>query len=417
MKRFFLMSIMGLLLSCNSKGMTKEAAFAPTVYYYSTIAFVETPLTYIKGSIPLTKEDALQRNHYRFTYDGLHRLVSVAFYNGQNPRNPNHTANLFTLAHRMEFSYGSDKETITFFGAHGEQVNVLGDCREFVYSLDDKGYRKSLAFIDDKDQQVENDWGIATYQWTYLSDGSIIEDRFNTKGESVAIRPGFEFFRLRLYFNPLGHIALMQNIDDDGNLVENSSGASQDRITTNADGNFIKWEVLDNGATLEKGNGPNVAIGIQEFNEYGYEVTLEHRDENNKLMHNNYGICKSRTSFDQFGNIVERRFYDEKGNASRHTSAGYHMLKIQWDASGNHRESLSYYDRNGTPIEHRTRGYHKVRYSYNGNDVLEQISYLDRNEHLVNRKDNGAAYIKYTYDAKGQRSGVVLYDVDGNAIQ
>ncbi len=417
MKRFFLMSIMGLLLSCTTKGMTKEAPIATTVYYYSTIAFVETPLTYIKGSIPLTEEEALQRNHYRFTYDGVHRLVSVAFYNGQNPRNPNHTANLFTLAHRMEFIYGSDKESITFYGTAGQQIKVLGDCREFVYSLDDKGYRKSLEFIDDKDQQVENDWGIATYQWTYLADGSIIEDRFNTKGESVAIRPGFEFYRLRLYFNPLGHITLMQNIDDDGNLVENSSGASQDRITTNADGNFVKWEVLDNDSALEKGNGPDVAIGIQEFNEYGYEVALEHRDEHHKLIYNDYGICQSKTDFDQFGNIIERRFYDEKGNASRHSSAGYHMLKIQWDASGNQRDALSYYDMDGTPIEHRTRGYHKVRYSYNGDDLLEQISYLDSHGNLVNRKDNGAAYIKYAYDAKGQRSGVALYDVDGNVIR
>ncbi len=417
MKRFFLTTIMGLLLFSTAKGMTKEAVFVPTVYYYSTVAFVETPLNYLNGSIPLTEEEALQRNHYRFSYDALHRLVSVAFYNGQNPRSPNHTANLFTLAHRMEFTYEPDEEKITFYGTNGEQINVLGDCREFVYSLDDKGYRKSLIFIDGAGQQVENDWGIVRYEWNYLADGSVIENRFNRKGESVAIRPGFEFYRLRLYFNPLGHIALMQNIDSDGNLVENSSGASQDRITTNADGNFVKWEVLDNDSALEKGNGPDVAIGIQEFNEYGYEVALEHRDEHNKLIYNNYGICKSKTSFDRFGNIIERRFYDEENNPSRHTKAGYHMLKIQWDTSGNQRDSLSYYDMDGTPIEHRTRGYHKVRYSYNGDDFLEQISYLDRNGHLVNRKDNGAAYIKYAYDAKGQRSGVALYDVDGNVIR
>ena len=75
------------------------------VYYYSSVEFVETPLSYLKGSVPLSKEVALGRNHYRFTYDDKHRLKSITFFNGDTPRNPNHTSNLFTLAHRLVFSY------------------------------------------------------------------------------------------------------------------------------------------------------------------------------------------------------------------------------------------------------------------------------------------------------------------------
>lgn len=417
MKRIFLLIGVSLMLSCTTKKTTETSMIAPTVYYYSTVAFVETPLTYIKGSIPLTKEEALERNHYRFTYDQWHRLVSVAFYNGFTPRNPNHTANLFTLAHRMEFTYTSSTEKISFYNTKGQQINVLGDCKEFIYSLDDKGFRSSLEFLNDEGQKVENDWGIFKYQWTYLADGSIIEDRFNKVGESVAIRPGFEFYRLRLNFNTLEHIALMQNIDQYGNLIENSSGASQDRITTNSHGNFLQWEVLDNNSALEKGNGPNVAIGIQKFNEYGYEVALEHRDENNAPIYNNYGICKSETKFDSFGNMIERRFFDEDSKPSCHKLAGYHKLKIQWDPSGNRRNMLSYYDVNGTPIEHKARGYHKMSYSYNSDNLLQQISYLDTDGSPVNRKDNGAAYIKYEYDEKGQRPEASLFDVEGNLIR
>lgn len=190
------------------------------VVYYSTVEFVETPLSYIKGSIPLQCEIALSRNHYRFRYDSKNKLVSIAFYNGSTPKNPNHTANLFTLAHLIEFSYGNGTEKVVFFNTNGEQITVLGNCSQFVYTLNELGFRKSLHFLDRAGNRVENSWNIFEYKWEYLYDGAVIEDRFNADGKQVSIRPGFEFYKLKLYFNNAGHIALMQNIDEDGNLVE-----------------------------------------------------------------------------------------------------------------------------------------------------------------------------------------------------
>lgn len=388
------------LLQANSFNDTNNTKVA----YYSTVEFVETPLSYIKGSVPLHKKEALTRNHYRFSYNSQNRLTSIAFYNGTTPRHPNHTANLFTLAHRMEFSYENDMEKVRFFDTKDKRTTVLGNCSEFVFKLNKLGFRESLHFLDDSGNRIENSWDIFEYKWEYLSDGTVIEDRFDTKGKQVSIRPGFEFYRLKLYFNTLGHIALMQNIDDNGNLVENSSGASQDKITTNANGNFLQWQVLDNNHQLEKGNGPDVAIGIQQFNEYGYESGLEHRDENNNLMYSAYGICKSKTQFDEFGNISERTFYNEKNQPSNHKNAGYHKLKIKWDKSGNYRELLSYFNVNDKPTIHATRGYHSVKYHYHRNKNLSRIDYLDVNGQLVNRKDNGIAYITYQYKNEEQAS-------------
>lgn len=417
MKRFFLIMASAILFACTLNAMPKGNVVVPIVYYYSTVEFVETPLSYLKGSVPLTKEEALKRNHYRFTYDELHRLTSVSFYNGHTPREPNHTANHFTLAHLMKFSYESNSERITFYNTWGRQISVLGDCREFVYSLDNKGLRKSLHFMDNEGKKVENAWGIFKYHWTYMDDGGIIEDRFNRDGELVSIRPGFKFFRLRLFFDSLGHITLMQNIDQNGNLNENSTGASQDRITTNAQGNLLQWEVLDNDSNLEKGNGPNVAIGIQKIDKYGYEIGLEQQDENHRPIYNHYGICRSRTKYDKFGNMVERRFYDNGNKPSNHKLAGYHRLMIQWDSLGNFRESLSYYDVDNRPTNHQARGYHKAKYNYNEDNLLVKISYLDKTGNLVNRKDNGVSYIEYEYDEYGVRSGVSLFDVNGNVIR
>ena len=368
------------------------------VFYYSTVEFVETPLSPIKGSVALSKDEAMKRNHYRFSYNEMGQLVSISFFNGNTPRTPNHTANLFTLAHHMKFEYGKESETISFFNTQGEADEVLGNCSRFVYTYNNLGFRNGLYFLNKDNQRLSNSWGIHEYKWEYLDDGSVIECRYDEEGNQVSIRPGFEFHRLRLYFNPSGHIALMQNIDENGNLVENSSGASQDRITTNSQGNFLEWNVLNNKNELEKGNGPDVAIGKQEFNKYGYEVALEHLDERSQVIASHYGIYKSKTTFDQFGNVLERTFYNAEGKPTKHSNAGYHKLSLTWDEQGNKRKSLKYFDVIGDPCLHATRGYHEVHYEYDEQGRISKISYHSTTNMLINRKDNGRAYSVYKYN-------------------
>lgn len=386
------------------------------VFYYSTVEFVETPLSPLKGSVPLKMDEAMKRNHYRFSYNEKHQLVSVSFYNGNLPKDPNHTANLFTLSHLMSFDYGLDSETISFFNTKGEPTEVLGDCRNFVYTYNDLGFRNGLYFLDKEGKRLTNSWGIYEYKWQYLNDGSVVENRYDEEGNQVSIRPGFEFHRLRLFFNPAGHIALMQNIDEHGNLVENSSGASQDRITTNSMGNFLEWNVLNNKNELEKGNGPDVAIGKQEFNEFGYEVALEHRDEKGEVISSNYGIFQSKTKFDQYGNIQERTFYNSDGEPAKHNEAGYHKLVMTWDKLGNKRKSLQYFDEFGVPSLHKTRGYHSVIYDYDDQGRISKISYLSTTNKLINRKDNGRAYSIYKYDKIGNGEQISHFDTSNKEV-
>ena len=397
-----LLSLIGLLLL----GLLPLRANTDLhIFYYSTVEFVETPLSRIRGSVPLSKAVAMERNHYRFAYDEQQRLVAVSFFNGNTARQPNHTASLFTLAHRMEFEYGADFETVRFYNENNQEVPVLGNCYRFVYLLDDHGFRTELHFLDQNSQRITNSWGIYQYDWEYQADGSVIEDRFDAVEQQVAIRPGFEFYRLRLRFNLMGHIALMQNIDESGALVENSTGAAQDRINTNASGHFLEWNVLNSKGELERGNGPDVAIGKQAFNAYGYEVALVHQDEQSQLMTSSYGICQSKTSFDKFGNIQQRFFYDEDGSPTLHQSAGYHSFLMEWSTDGNQRTAIRYFDLAAKPCLHRSRGYHQAKYEYDTQGRLAKVSYHTTDGSLVERKDNQRAYSVFTYDeATGQPS-------------
>ncbi|MEO1653408.1 MAG: hypothetical protein AAFU64_07685 [Bacteroidota bacterium] len=385
--------------------------------YFSTLVFVETPLSYLEGSVPISFQEAMNRNHYRFVYDVQNRLRSIRFYNGEQPKNLNHTTNHFMRSSWLKFDYGSSQESITFYDRFGRPVEVLGGCHRFVYELDSLGRRQKLYFENMAGERIEVSWNIYEYQWIRETTGALIEERYNQAGKIMPIRPYFKFFRTRFFFDYQGRIRLMQNVDKEGRLIENESGAAQDLLTLNKAGNLISWQVLDKAGNPEKGNSPNVAQGIQTINEYGFETGLLNWDENQKPIYNTYGICQSKTSFDQWGNLKERRFFDPQGKPAGHLIAGYHQLKLYWDQSGNQRKKLEYYDTQGQLTLHKTRGYALVRHNYDQKGNLIKIAYYNREGQLVNRKDNGIAYLNFNYNKDGKQISRQGFDRDGKLIQ
>ena len=94
------------------------------------------------------------------------------------------------------------------------------------------------------ESERKNSWGIYEYLWEQQIDGSVIENRINRSGEPVALRPGFEFYSIRLYYEHNGVLALMQNIDSVGNLVENRTGVAQDKLHFDKKGRWLGWTVF-----------------------------------------------------------------------------------------------------------------------------------------------------------------------------
>lgn len=417
MKKYVFSYFLGIIILSLFLGMNVFGAENKQIRYYATTTFVETPLSRYEGSIPLTPEKALTRNHYRFEYDDRSRLVSISFYNGNIRRTPNHTANLFVLASEIKIQYLSNKEIVTFYDRFGNQREVLGNVAKFIYTLNSHGFRKTLYFEDLKGKQVENSWKIYEYKWNYKRDGAVIENRLGKDRKQISIRPGFEFYGVRLRFDQRGRIALLQNVDRQGNLVENESGAAQDVIETNVQGNFLAWNVLDKNGNPEKGNGPDVARGIQTFDEFGNEIGIRHEDENGNPIYNSYGICMSRTQFDYTGNMISRTFYDEKGNPAPHKRAGYVTLRLFWDKTRTYRTGLEYYDAEGRKTEHLQRGYATVKQEYDENGNLSKISYFDKQGNLTDRKDHKFAYVVFEYDDKNRRVTTTRYNKQGMVIK
>lgn len=398
------MSINHWLLICTFSFLflSMNAQEAYRTAYYSTVPFRETPFADLIGINPLSEQEASARNHYRFEYDRSGRLVEAGFYLGKNLRDLNHTANHFFLSPLIRFSYDKGQEKRRFFDKHGNAITVRGNVFEEVYDLDDKGRRIRLRFKNEKGEWIQNAWDIAEYRWAILPDGRVIEERFDEKGAMVSIRPGFHFYRIRFHYDHRGMLALMQNIDKNGRLVENDSGAAQDKIEYDENGNVIAWNVLDKNDQLTRGNSPDVARGVMTYDEYGYEIGIRHEDEKGKLIINAYGFCMSKTEFDRFGNMKARTFLDTDKKVASHQVAGYTYLEMKWSRDGMDRLGLAYFDKQGHPVQHQQRGYSRVEQNYDERHNMISLIYLDEKGQPVKRKDNGISGIAFSYDRQGK---------------
>lgn len=385
--------------------------------YYSTLPFRESPFDDLKGIIPLTTKQAAGRNHYLFEYDSLGRPIKVSFRLGNSLRDPNYTANLFFLSSVIAIRYENNREIRTFFNRFGQPITVRGNVFKEIYELDNLGFRKRLYFEDKEGNRIENEWKIASYTWDIQNNGIVIEDRFNLKGEQVIMRPVLKFFKLRFSYNSNGFLALMQNIDNKGNLVNNETGVAQDKIGYDAQGRWYGWTVLDHLDALKEGNAPRVAKGIIFPNKWGYESEVRHEDRFGKPIVSANGFWGSVTSYDHFGNMVKRTYLDSNGNIGKHVQFGYTHMRMTWDKSGMQQILTELLDKEHQPIAHTRFGYAMIKQQYDASGHLKSVHFLNEKGLPMNRKDNGIASIVYTWNAEHQQTSMKTFDANGKEIK
>lgn len=389
----------GLLLPV--AGAQPAASDGRTEAYYASLSFRESPYAGFRGVAPLTHDEAAARNHYRFVYRPDGRVAEIAFRLGDRLRPTNHTANHFFLAPLIRFRYGDGLEERTFFDHHGRPTAVRGEVYREVYTLDELGYRTRLHFEGRDGSRVENGWGIGSYHWRTEDDGRVVEWRKSLAGKAVPLRPGFDFGVIRLSYDVRGMVSLMQNIGRDGELVENDSGAAQDRLEYLPGGIHHAWNVLDAAGRPERGNGPDVARGIIERDRFGYETAIRYEDEDGEPIANAYGFIRSKTSYDRFGNWLSRAFYDAEGRPAPVEGLGYQRYEFEWGADGRNLLSLQYLDADGRPVAHGRRGYSRVEMEYDDRGNQLRLRYLDAAGRPVARSDRDFATIERRFDDGG----------------
>lgn len=394
---------------CLFFGLMTGGVEAQTTRYYGALPFWESPIQPFMGAEPLTAAEAAERVHVAVTYDGKGRLIEIQTKMGDQFKDADGALlALYVHAVRTTISHEPGREVHRFFNRRGRRVTGWGAVWEKVYRLDERGRRLQLVFFDKNGKQIENSWGVATYQWAHQMDGSVIETRFNKKGESKPHRPGFEFERIRLTFGPDGHLSLMQNLDDQNELKAAKSGASQYRYYYGTEGLFMRWEVYD--AAGKPALGPTGTSGEwYELSENRREIVFFGPD--GALIEHYSGAERWDTAFDKRGNKITRTLRDGRKQAKL-GRFGYATLRWDWDDSGLWLTGRRYLGVDGA-LKNNIDGVAREVFSRDNMGRLDEVRYWDAAGKPVVNAYQKAAVERYTYDENGTRIKTEKFDVTG----
>lgn len=381
--------------------------------YYGNFPFWESPVQVFKGQTPLTAQQAENRMHIKVEYDEFDRLVSVQMRLGNQLKEPApFFQGLYFHSEDTRITHQENKETHRYFNRFGAQITGWGEVWEKVYTLDEYGRYTRMDFLGKGGEPVENSWGTQYYTWDHQFDGSVIEERFSASGELMPHRRGFEFKRIRLTFSPDGHLALMQNIDENGSLVPAPSGASQYRYFYDSRGMFLRWEVYD--AAGQPALGPTGTAGEFYINSNAGYHQIAFFDKTGERSLHASGAAYWRSAYDQFGNHTELSLFGIDGEPTR-GQLGFHKHRFIYDETGLHLIGREYFGTDDKPVA-IIDDFHRAVYVRDEQGLLTELRFLDLDGNLVMNNYEKVAFYRYSYDENGVRTATQKFDASGNAL-
>lgn len=333
------------VVSCTSTTANKNVHTG--VEYYRNLQFSETPYDIEKGIHPLTADEAKTINSYKFTYDKTGRLLSVEFV-----RN-NILLGYSSMqgAAKITYDYKDNMQTRHYFDKDNQPIESSGVFAA-QYSLDPKGNRTGLMFLDKNGSMVENRNKIHSYTWNILPDGMVRELRYNLKGEETVMNPFCPFYELRFTYNEKGYATRMANFKADtlyNCTAENCGdiGVSYFTFNPNANGDLETFSVFN-----VTGQMSNLYWGwskrVNKLDENGYVLETNVFDQDNEYVKGKL-VPVNKNTYDSHGALIEVKNLDKDGNLVNN-SEGVAITQYKYDEVGNRTETLNF-DKDNVPVK------------------------------------------------------------------
>jgi hypothetical protein len=233
---------------------------------------------------------------------------------------------------KMTIQYTSGEEVREYYDHLGQQIAAHGNVYRAVFKTDAQGRRTEVRFYDEKGDPSESEWGIHRYQWTEHTGESVMEERFDLKGEPKTIRPEFTFYTVQLVYGNDDFLDFIYHLDENGELINNSMKAGLDRIVYDNEGNFSRWMVFDKDRKPVEGNAPGFAIGEHLYDCRGNKVELRGFDVEGNLKAWSSGAARVVNTYDAFNNQVEVKLFDISGRLMQHVQRTYSAdgKRVEW---------------------------------------------------------------------------------------
>lgn len=323
------------LFSCQSGEKSAESG----TRYYRHLRFSETPYDRFTGNHEITAREAKRIDHYRFSYDDQSRLVALEYMRGDELLSGSSSG-----ASRILISYEGNKEIHHFFDRNGEPVKWSGVDRA-VYELDENGNRKTLKFYDKEGTPIENNNGIARFEWKIMPTEQVRENRYNLKGEETVLNEFCPFYELRFTYNDLGWMTDMANYQGDtmyNCTVENCGdiGVSYFSFAYNDGGDLTSFTVRSLTGQLS-----NLYWGWaryeNKYDENGYVLERAMFDQDNEPLAG-MSVPVTQMVYNEHGSVVERKNMDINRNLINNPRTGVSVIKYLYDEAGHPTDTLRF---------------------------------------------------------------------------
>jgi hypothetical protein len=287
----------------------------------------------------MTAEEAKTINNYKFTYNENKQLASVE-YNRNNVLLDYSSIN----AAKITYTYEGDKQIKRFFNEKNEPAKN-GGASILEYTLNDKGMRVAMRFLDENNAPVENRNKIHNYQWTKLDNGMIKELRYNLAGESVIMNEFCPFYELRFSYDNNGYVTRMANYNADtlyNCTAENCGdiGVSYFKFENNASGDLLHFSVHNTAGQLS-----NLYWGwakrVNVVDNNGYVIESTQFDQDNEYL-SGKNVPVSKSEYDVHGALVKKISMDKDKNIVNNPGNGVAIVEYKYDEQGRRIETVQY---------------------------------------------------------------------------
>lgn len=281
-----------------------------------------------------------------------------------------------------------------------------------------EGYSKVYIKCDNRGNQIENNyegisgkpctnaggyasitveydrWGHPTHQAIYSIDGYLTNHLNGTSGWNAV-------------YDDVGNITQVNYFGADWNVCSNNTGVASWEAEYNDRGDLISMTLFD-----VYGNKTLCTFGYASFLNQFLENTLitSYFDINGRPCNTINGFHKIHYYYDDYGNITEHRFYNNK-NELCESSEGYAICKTSYDNLGNIIK-IAYFDSMGNYTK-SNYGFEVVKYESDERGRVISAHFYDKNDVPTTNSDGIYGYYA-TYDCRGNQIEYRGVDINEN---
>ncbi|MEL7119160.1 MAG: hypothetical protein AAFO07_06965 [Bacteroidota bacterium] len=333
-------------------------------HYYSKLTGIISPYLEYNPRGRISKDSLRFFNYYKVIYTGNEQLKEICYYVNNKPSNDSYFG-----THKVSYTHFDSTIVRTYYDTNNRKSNLWrhyylgGNIHQEVFELDHKGKKSKLILLDSLNNRVSTKLNVYEYRWESLSDTSFVQRQFDKHGRPALLTNYFPFYTSKISIDLKGHLYGIYNLNDTTEDIEINDIA---------------------------------------------------------------GYAKVIFDFDEHGNEMGWRFYDDEGNLANrlsieNTDYGYAQWLYENSVWRDREKGLlkyfeqNLYDATGTPTNDND-SIQKIQYFLNESSILDSVLRYNRLGIPQENKTTNVFKTEFRYDTDGNRIQIIDYDIERKII-